>query len=127
MAYKKKALVEKELEVANEKVAFLEDRLNGMERRQKAEVAHGLELQTKLNKAEADLLNEEKISARLRSAMNRLNDRLYSATDVWDLASQISLKDLSSLLFNFKELVNYDLGPLVHMELNTEYEKSMSV
>ena len=76
MAYKKKALVEKELEMANEKVAFLEDRLNGMERRQKAEVAHGLELQTKLNKAEADLLNEEKISARLRSAMNRLNDRL---------------------------------------------------
>ncbi len=84
MAYKKKALVEKELEMANEKVAFLEDRLNGMERRQKAEVAHGLELQTKLNKAEADLLDQEKTSARLRSAMNRLTDRPYSATDVWD-------------------------------------------
>ena len=122
MAYKKKALVEKELEIANEKVAFLEDRLNGMERRQKAEVAHGLELQTKLNKAEADLLDQEKTSARLRSAMNRLTDRPYSATDVWDLASQISLKDLSNLLYNFKELVNYDLGPMVHMELNTEYD-----
>ena len=127
MAYKKKALVEKELEMANEKVAFLEDRLNGMERRQKAEVAHGLELQTKLNKAEADLLDQEKTSARLRSAMNRLTDRPYSATDVWDLASQISLKDLSNLLYNFKELVNYDLGPLVHMELNTEYYVSLTL
>ena len=122
MAYKKKALVEKELEMTNEKVAFLEERLNGMERRQKAEVAHGLELQTKLDKAESDLLDQEKTSARLRGAMNRLTDRPYSATDVWDLASQISLKDLSNLLFNFKELVNYDLGPMVHMELNTEYD-----
>ena len=122
MAYKKKALIEKELEMANEKVAFLEDRLNGMERRQKAERAHGQELQKQLNRAELNLLEEEKTCARLRSAMNRLSDRPYSATDVWDLASQISLKDLTHLIFNFKELVNYELGPLVRMELDTEQD-----